>query len=99
LVVDARPSIRKTTGGTGILLFVSFYEHRVVVLPDDTILEKLPKQDWEKLCGAIVSGIKANRPTEALEEAVASCGEILGEIMPRQDDDEDELSNELILID
>jgi putative membrane protein len=91
--------IRKTAGGTGILLFVSFYEHRVVVLPDDTILEKLPNQDWEKLCGAIVSGIKANRPTEALEEAVASCGEILGEIMPRQDDDEDELSNELILID
>lgn len=91
--------IRKTTGGTGILLFVSFYEHRVVVLPDDAILEKLPGLDWGKLCAAIVSGIKANRPTEALEEAVASCGEILGEVFPRQDDDEDELSNELILID
>jgi putative membrane protein len=50
--------IRKTAGGTGILLFVSFYEHRVVVLPDDTILEKLPGADWEKLCAAIVSGIE-----------------------------------------
>jgi putative membrane protein len=91
--------IRKTAGGTGILLFVSFYEHRVVVLPDDAILEKLPGQDWGKLCAAIASGIKANQPTEALEKAVASCGEILGEVLPRQDDDEAELSNELILID
>jgi len=91
--------IRKTAGGTGILLFVSFYEHRVVVLPDDTILEKLPGQDWGKLCAAIISGIKANRPTEALVEAITSCGEILGETFPRQDDDVDELSNELILID
>jgi hypothetical protein len=99
LVVDARPSIRKTTGGTGILLFVSFYEHRVVVLPDDAILEKSPGHDWGKLCDTITSGIKDNRTTEALEVAIASCGKILGEILPRQDDDEDELSNELILID
>ncbi|MFT4589578.1 MAG: putative membrane protein [Candidatus Binatia bacterium] len=91
--------IRKTAGGTGILLFVSFYEHRVVVLPDDAIVEKLPGQDWGKLCDAIVSGMKANRPTEALEEAVTRCGDILGGVLPRQDDDDDELSNELILID
>lgn len=91
--------IRNTAGGTGILIFVSFYEHRVVVLPDNAILEKLPEQDWGMLCAAIVSGLKADRPTEALETAVASCGEILGEVLPRQDEDEDELSNELILID
>jgi len=91
--------IRGTAGGTGILLYVSFYEHRVVVLPDDAILEKLPGFDWGKLCGEIVSGLKANRPTDALEQAIASCGEILGAPLPRQDDDRDELSNELILID
>jgi putative membrane protein len=91
--------IRRTAGGTGILIFVSLYERRVVVLPDDTILEKLPGMDWGDLCAAIVSGMKDKRPTEALEEAVASCGEILGEVLPRQGDDEDELSNELILID
>lgn len=91
--------IRKTAGGAGILIFISFYEHRVVVLPDDAILEKLPGQDWGKLCAAIISGIKANRPTEALQEAVTSCGAILGEVLPRQNGDQDELCNELILID
>lgn len=92
-------SIRKTAGATGILLFVSFYEHRVVVLPDDAILAKLPDQHWSGICDGIVSGMKANRPTEALEEAVARCGEILGEALPRRDNDEDELSNEMILMD
>lgn len=91
--------IRRTTGGTGILLFVSLYEHRVVVLPDDAILEKLPGHDWGELCATIVSGMKANRPTEALEKAIARCGEILGELLPRQGDDKDELSSKLILID
>ena len=91
--------IRKTSGGTGILLFVSFYEHRVVVLPDDAILEKLPAHDWGELCAAIVSGLKSKRVTETLEEAIASCSLILGAVLPRQDDDENELSNELIIID
>lgn len=91
--------IRNTAGGTGILIFVSYYEHHVMVLPDDAILEKLPDQDWGVLCAGIVSGLQAGRPTEALEAAVASCGEILGQFFPRQDGDEDELSNELILID
>lgn len=91
--------IRDTAGATGILLFVSFFEHRVVVLPDGAILQKLPGHDWGKLCAAIISRVRANRLTEALEEAIASCGEILGEVLPWRDDDKDELSNELILID
>lgn len=91
--------IRKTAGGTGILIFVSFYEHRVVVLPDDAILESLPEQDWGLLCASIVDGLKAGQPTETLEAAIATCGGILGKVLPRQDDDEDELNNELILID
>ncbi len=91
--------IRKTARGTGILLFVSFFEHRVVVLPDDAILEKLPEENWAKLCDAIVCHVKAKRLTQAFEEAIASCGEILGEALPRRDEDRDELSNELILID
>jgi len=91
--------IRKTDHATGILLFVSFFEHRVVVLPDDGVVEKLPGYDWGKLCDAIVSHARAKRHTQALEEAIANCGEILGEVLPRQHDDGDELSNELVLID
>ena len=91
--------IRNTARGTGILIFVSYYERRVVVLPDDTIIEKLPGHDWGELCSQIVSGFKAGKPTDALEGAVISCGAILSEVLPPLDENQNELSNELILID
>ena len=75
------------------------FEHRVVVLPDDTINEKLPGQDWQEVCDVIVAGMKSNQPAQALESAIARCGEILGKPLPRQDEDVNELGNELILID
>jgi putative membrane protein len=90
--------IRRTAGGTGILLYVSFYEHRVVVLPDDTILEKCAGREWGELCAVIISAIKNNRPTEGLEQAIKDCGDMLAAVLPRQDHDTNELSNELILI-
>ena len=91
--------IRKTAGGTGILLYISLYEHRVMVLTDDGITEKLPKQNWENICEVIVSGMKNNKPVEALEEAISRCGVILSGSLPRKEDDVDELGNELVLID
>lgn len=91
--------VRKTTGGTGLLIYVSFFEHQVVVLPDDAISEKLPADAWTEICDLIVSGMKAGQPTQALENALARTADILGKALPRKDDDEEELSNELILID
>ncbi len=91
--------IRGTVGGTGVLIYVSFFEHQVVVLPDDAVAEKLPPETWREICDLIVSGMKAGSPTRALEEAVVRAGDILGDVLPRQEDDEEELSNELVVID
>lgn len=91
--------IRNTEGGTGVLLYVSLFEHKVVVLPDDAIGEKLPDLDWNVPCRMIVDGMKRGRPTEALEQAVANCGELLAPEFPRQSDDVDELANELVILD
>ena len=60
---------------------------------------KIARAGLEKALQHEHFGIKANRSTQALEIVTASCGKILGEVLPRKDDDEDELSNELILID
>jgi putative membrane protein len=91
--------IRKTAGATGVLLYVSLLERRVLVLPDDTIAEKLPGQDWKEICDSLVAGMKRQSPVQALAEAVAGCGDILSEALPRGEDDLDELRNELRLID
>lgn len=90
--------IRKTAGGTGVLLYVSLFEHKVVVLPDDAIAEK-KAVDWGGPCSTIVAGMKEGNPTEAMASAVVQCGDLLAADFPRADDDVDELSNELVLID
>lgn len=91
--------IRRTKGGTGVLLYVSLFERQVVVLPDDTICETLPKLDWNGACETIVDGMKRGRPTEALVQAIDECGDLLAEDFPHASDDIDELSNELVIID
>ena len=90
--------VRRTAGGTGVHLYVSLFEHRVVVLPDDTIADRNPV-DWSGPCATIVEGMKAGRPAEGLEQAILQCGELLSVDFPRADGDEDELSNELVLLD
>lgn len=91
--------IRKTKGATGILLYISLLEHRVIVLPDEMIAEKLPDHDWKDICDILVDGMKQKHPVPALEQAIERCGNLLKEVLPREQDDVDELKNELFLID
>lgn len=66
-----------TTDRTGILLFISAFEHRVVVLGDTGINAKVKQSDWESVVSTIITGIKKNRLTEGLVDAIALCGELL----------------------
>lgn len=91
--------IRQTAGATGVLLYISLLEHRVLVLPDDAIAEKLRSQDWQEVCDDLVVGMKNQAPVQALEAAIERCGDILSGSLPRGPDDVDELRNELRLID
>jgi len=91
--------IRGTQGATGVLIFVSLYEHSVRVLGDKAINDQLTQQDWEQVCGLVVEGMKRKQPTEKLIEAIDLCGQLLAEHFPIAEDDENELSNTLQLID
>lgn len=86
----------RTRDRTGILLFLSLFEHRVVVLGDSGINQKVEPGQWDGIVRTVVDGIRAGRPGEALASAIRQCGELLERhgvaIRP---DDRDELSNEL----
>lgn len=86
----------RTRERTGILLFLSLFEHRVVVLGDSGINRKVEPGQWDGIVRTVVHGIRDGRPGEALASAIRQCGELLQrhglEIRP---DDRDELSNEL----
>jgi putative membrane protein len=66
-----------TRDRTGILIFLSIRERRVVVLGDAGIDSKVAPGAWEGIVRAIIDGIHAGRPVDALVDAIARCGTIL----------------------
>jgi putative membrane protein len=86
----------RTRDRTGILLFVSLFERRVVLLADSGIHQKVEEGAWEAITGRLAQGIRSGRPAPALIEAVRACGELLERHgVERRAEDTDELSNEL----
>jgi len=77
-----------TRDRTGILVFLSLFEHRAVILADAGINRSVPKDTWQALIDELVAGIKAGRAAEAMRQAVTRCGEVLveHEVVLRPDD-------------
>jgi putative membrane protein len=85
-----------TRDRTGILLFVSLFERRVVVLADSGIHGRVSPGVWDDVVSGPVAGLHAGKPGPALAEAVRRCGAILAEHgLPLRADDRDELANRL----
>ncbi|MEW6337384.1 MAG: TPM domain-containing protein [Acidobacteriota bacterium] len=83
---------------TGILIFLSLFEHRVVVLADSGINAKVRQDEWDSIVAGIAAGIRAGRPGAALAEGIRRCGALLAERrVERRADDTDELSDALRL--
>lgn len=91
---------RQTTGRTGILIYVTLLEHRVVVLGDEAVDRALgPEETWEAVVGCVLDGIRAGRAADGIVRAVERCGAMLSHPLPRADHDADEIVRGLILTD
>jgi putative membrane protein len=85
-----------TRDRTGILLFLSVFEHRVIVIGDSGINRQVEQGQWDGVVQTVVAGIRAGKPGEALVSGIRQCGELLERHgVAIQPDDFDELSNEL----
>lgn len=91
---------RRTSGRTGILIYVSLFEHRVVVLGDEAIDRALgPQESWEAVVACVLDGIRAGRAGEGIVRAVERCGAMLAHPLPPAADDRNEIVHGLILTD
>lgn len=91
--------VHRTTGGTGILLYVSLFEHMAHVLADQTILDKLGQAGLDQLCANLVSRLRQHGPAEALCQTISECGDRLGPLLPRAASAENQLPNALVMLD
>ena len=88
--------LHHTRDHTGILILISLLEHRVEVLADRGINEKVSHGTWDEIVHSITAGIKSGHACDAYCKAIERCGDILATHFPRQTDDKDELPNRLV---
>ena len=89
-------NLYRTRAENGILLFISVFEHRVWVLGDRGINEKIPPERWQEIVDLVTDGIKNDRQCQAICDAITRIGETLREFYPIETDDKDELHNLII---
>ncbi|MBK7948344.1 MAG: hypothetical protein IPK00_06285 [Deltaproteobacteria bacterium] len=91
---------RRTEGRTGILIYVSLLEHRVVVLGDEAVDRALGEgESWAAVVDRVLEGIRKGQAAEGIVRAVERCGAMLARPLPREAGDRDEIVQGLILSD
>lgn len=66
-----------TENRTGILIFISRFEHMVEVIGDKGINEKVDAGAWEEVVNIIIAGIKKDDPVGGITRGIEKCGELL----------------------
>jgi putative membrane protein len=89
--------LHKTEAATGVLLFVSLLEHRVVILADEGIDGKVDAEFWADTDDAILAGIRAGSLRDGLVAGVHRAGELLSEQFPWREGDRNEIPDRLIV--
>ncbi len=86
----------KTRDNTGVLFFISLFEHKVWVLADEGIYEKIDQEELSTYAAEVATAVKSGRACAGLCQQIEKVGEILAHHFPIKDDDTDELSNIVI---
>jgi len=89
--------LHETAARTGVLLFVSLLEHRVVVLADRGIADVVEPGVWHETDAAILAGIRAGSLRDGLVAGIGRAGDVLAEHFPWAEGDRNELPDRLIV--
>ncbi len=91
--------IHHTSGATGMLIYVSLFEHMAVILGDQKVLDKLGQKSLDRLCQQLTQGLHQGDRVEAICGVLAEVGKQLSGPLPRAEGDVNELRDTLVLID
>lgn len=86
----------RTTGRTGILIYLSLAEHMAEIIADEAIYSKVAATEWGDAMIEMVAEVREGRIADGMIAAVTHVGAILSVHLPRADDDANELPDRLI---
>ena len=87
---------RRTSGRTGILIYLSMAERRAEIIGDAAITAVTGPETWGEAMAALITEVKAGRPAEGIVAAIGEIGGVLAEHFPRGADDQNEIPDKLI---
>ena len=85
--------MHQTRERNGVLIYIATMSHKIAIIGDEGIHQKLGTEFWERLVQKLIAQFRAHKKAEALSECILECGAQLGRFFPRQQDDKDELTN------
>ncbi len=95
-----RAWVRTGAGATkkrsGVLVYVSLFEHRVVVRLDEAVRAAAGEAFARELCAKAVEGLKAGKREAVLVELIDAVSAALAEKLPARPGEGDELPNHLV---
>ena len=87
--------MHRTAARHGVLVYVSVGDHKLAVLGDQGIHERVGQVYWERLVDAVLAHFRQERPRDGLLHAVAEVGAVLARHFPRRPGDVNELSDQV----
>ncbi len=87
---------RRTTGRTGVLIYLSMLEHRAEIVADQAINSKISGEEWGAAMAALIAHVKDGRVADGMVEAIHQVGAVLRRHFPRDSLDQNELPDRLI---
>lgn len=96
-VVFATAGVATTAGRTGLLVYISLRERRLVLLADEAVLNTLGSDGLEELKDKAAGLLKEGRFADAFVQVVGEAGEKLAESLPAaREVNPDELDNHVL---
>jgi putative membrane protein len=87
---------RRTTGRTGIVIYLSMRERRAEIVADAAITSKVTPDVWGDAMAAMLAELRQGRCGAGMIAAVGKVGAVLAEHFPRAEGDVNELPDRLI---
>jgi putative membrane protein len=86
----------RTTGKTGIMIYLSMREHRAEIVADEPIAKLVPAEVWGEAMADMLVEIRKGCIAEGMAAGVRDVGKVLSEHFPRGENDHNELPDRLI---
>lgn len=87
---------QRTSGRTGVLIYLSLAERRAEIVADAAIHDKVADDVWGEAMAALLAEVRHGRVGDGLVAAIGVVGRVLAEHLPRATDDVNELPDRLI---